>query len=587
MIAGWSRARFRATAVSVCLLAALASTWPLGLHLASTVPLGTETAATIPLFDIWTLWWSGARVWHGYTGFWDAPIFHPTPGAFAFSEPMPLPGLLAAPFFALGAPPALAHNVVLLATLTVNGMFGCRLARGMGVGRLPALLAGVLVVTLPFFAKLQGELPILSVAGTLAALDGGVRFGRDGRPSHAAAVAAGLVAQALSCQQLALYGVLLVGAACVVAGKQQRSSPAALARLAGAMALSAIAIYLFLRTPLAVHRQLGFARDEELVRSLSATPGDFLTRPWHALIPFPAREDPTTFTGGLFPGLGLMSLAVLGALGARGRGAETRAMSAAWHRFALGAVVGTALLALGLNVSVWGVRPFALLRALPGFDEIRSAFRAAVFGQLALVCVAASGLDTLTRGLSNRAWGQRLVLAAGLLAAAENLSLPAPLLEVPRTARTAWTAFVAAQPTGTVVVHVPFPAGRDVTDFSAEAWRMFRQIDHRQPLVNGYASNFPSTYREFMFAMGEAFPKPILACALRSVFGADLLIVDQDWLVAHHGAFGLAGPPAAAPETPDLAPLLSLAYADADVAIFRLAPPPGACPALRLDVGAR
>src|SRR5882724_1667071 len=151
-------------------------------------------------------------------------------------------------------------------------------ARGMGVGRLPALLAGILAVTLPFFAKLQGELPILMVAGTLAALDGAVRFGRDGRARDAAAVAAGMIAQALCCQQLALYGALLAFAACVVAGKQQRFSRATMLRLGGAVALSALVLYALWHTPLAVHRQLGFARDEELVRSLSATPGDFLTR---------------------------------------------------------------------------------------------------------------------------------------------------------------------------------------------------------------------------------------------------------------------------------------------------------------------
>src|SRR5207244_2453077 len=141
--------------------------------------------------------------------------------------------------------------------------------------------------------------------------------------------------------------------------------------------------------------------------------------------------------------------------------------------------------------------------------------------------------------------------------------------------------FIAAQRPSSVVAHVPFPAGRDVGDFSVEAWRMFHQIDHRRPLVNGYASNFPAAYREFMFTMGEAFPKPILACALRSVFGADVLIVDQPWLAAHRAAFGLAPKTPEDPDPPDLAPLLTPVYADADVAILPLPPPPAACPPMR------
>jgi hypothetical protein len=193
-----------------------------------------------------------------------------------------------------------------------------------------------------------------------------------------------------------------------------------------------------------------------------------------------------------------------------------------------------------------------------------------------LVFLAAFGLEALGRRVKARPHANQIVLAAGLLAAAENLSLPAPLLAVPRSPRTAWTAFVAAQPTGTVLAHVPFPAGADVEDFAVEGWRLYAQLDHGHPLVNGYASNFPAVTREFMFAMGAAFPKQILACALRTVFHADLLVVDRSWLSAHRSAFDV-----------EVMPLLASAYADATVAIYRLQPPPGVCPPMRIDVGGR
>ncbi len=127
-----------------------------------------------------------------------------------------------------------------------------------------------------------------------------------------------------------------------------------------------------------------------------------------------------------------------------------------------------------------------------------------------------------------------------------------------------------------MLAHVPFPAGPDVEDFAVEAWRLYAQIDHGRPLVNGYASNFPAVYREFMFAMDAAFPKQILACALRTVFHADLLVVDQDWLGSHRPAFDA-----------EVMPLLAPAYADAAVAIYRLHPPPGVCPPMRIDLGGR
>jgi hypothetical protein len=67
------------------------------------------------------------RLMHG-ADLWNAPIFHPIQGAFAFSEPLLLPGAIAAPLFARHAPPALAHNFAFLIVLSLGGIVACRLA---------------------------------------------------------------------------------------------------------------------------------------------------------------------------------------------------------------------------------------------------------------------------------------------------------------------------------------------------------------------------------------------------------------------------------------------------------------------------
>jgi hypothetical protein len=565
---GWPRRVWCSAVIAACLAAALGSTWPLALHLASAVPLGTESAATIPVFDVWTLWWSAERLAHGYADLWNAPIFHPAQAAFTFSEPLLLPGALAAPLFWLHAPPAFAHNFVLLTILCLNGMFGCRLVRALGVPRLPALLAAVLVTTLPFFAKVQGELPILAIGGTLAALDGVVRFGEDGRIEHAAAAAAGIVVQGLSCQQLALFSLLFVGAAGIVALAEREFARASVVRLASAALGAGVLLYLIARTPMNVHEELGFGRTDDLVQSLSAKPLDFLSRPASALLSFPPREDGAAYTGGLFPGVLLLGLAGFGAAAPWPDARRNR-----WRWYALGSCVVAFFLALGLNLSLAGWQPFATLRRLPGFGEVRSAFRCAVFVQIHLVILAAFGLAALGTRLHGSPRARAAVLGAGLFAAIENLSTPAPLLALPTSARTPWSSYIAGQPPGTVVAHVPFPKGGNVEDLAPEAWRMFAQLDHRQPLVNGYASNFPALHREFMFAMGEKFPEHMLACALRRVFDADLLVVDQDWLSAHQERFA------------ELATMLEPTYADATVAIFRLEPSMSECPPMRIDLG--
>jgi hypothetical protein len=545
---GWSRPAWYGAVLGACLAAALASTWPLAIHLASAVPLGTETAVTIPVFDVWTLWWSADRLLHGYAELWNAPIFHPVTGAFTFSEPLLLPGVLAAPLVAVHLAPALVHNLVLLGVLIASGLLGCRLARALGLARAPALLAAVLIVTLPFFAKMQGELPILAVAGALAALDGAVRFGANGRWRDALVFGLGLVAQWLSCQQLAAFAFLFAAAAAVVALRQRRFAPTALVRLGVAGAAAALVIYLSALVPIAVHRSMAFSRPTDLVESLSAGPGDFFTRPAGALLP--PHEDPARFTGGLFPGWIVLGLAIAGAR-----------RPAPWRWYLVGAAAGGLLLALGLTIPAG---PFALLRQLPGFAEIRSPFRAAVFLQLALVLLAARGLAAVKRA--------RLVPAIALLGALENLSVPARLVAIPPPA--SWTAWLAAQPAGTVVAHVPFPGEGTVEALASESWRLLAQIQHHQPLVNGYASNFPALHREVMFAMGNTFPDHALGCALHTVLGAQLMLVDRDWLSAHAERFAALGP------------MYLPVHQDDAVAVFRLTPAPGECPPVRLDVGA-
>jgi hypothetical protein len=111
-----------------------------------------------------------------------------------------------------------------------------------------------------------------------------------------------------------------------------------------------------------------------------------------------------------------------------------------------------------------------------------------------------------------------------------------------------------------------------VEDFAPEAWRMFAQLDHRQPLVSGYASHVPPLHREFMFAMGTSFPNRALACALRRAFDTDLVVVDQDWMSAHRSRFA------------ELTSMRDPIYTDDAVAIYRLAPSLSECPPMRLDV---
>src|SRR5262245_20511778 len=199
-------------AAALYLALAVAATWPLVRRLDDRLPLGSGDAATVPLVSAWTLWWTYDRLGHGLAGYWDAPIFYPTRGTFAFSEPMPLAGLISAPLFAAGASPALAHNLFLLAALCVNGLFGLAIARALRCGLLAALAAGALMVVLPYVHHQIGVLALVPLAGVLATLLALLRCAKRPSALRGALVGAAFAAAFLLCAQYALLlalGLLL------------------------------------------------------------------------------------------------------------------------------------------------------------------------------------------------------------------------------------------------------------------------------------------------------------------------------------------------------------------------------------------
>jgi len=105
------------------------------------------------------------RLPHLFAGYWDAPIFHPDPYAFALSEPMPLQGIAAAPVTFAGGSLVTAYNVVLLACLVATGLAaaGCcsawvAVAGGPGGG-------AMLVMLPPVHANLD-VLPLATLAAS-------------------------------------------------------------------------------------------------------------------------------------------------------------------------------------------------------------------------------------------------------------------------------------------------------------------------------------------------------------------------------------------------------------------------------------
>ena len=123
------------------------------------------------------------------------------------------------------------------------------------------------------------------------------------------------------------------------------------------------------------------------------------------------------------------------------------------------------------------------------------------------------------------------------------------------------------QPGKLVVAHVPLPQGLHVSDYEMEAWRMFAQIDHRRPMLNGYSGYFPSGYGTFQVDMDQNFPSDRLLCMMAFGMGVNTLVLDRSYLDERRALF----------ESDSLRGFFRPGYSDPGVVIVRLSPPPEAC----------
>jgi len=535
------------------LITTLVVTWPLALHWTNGFPLGTEQESTVPLFNTWTLWWGGDRIGHGLANFWQAPIFFPSEGTFSFSEPQPLTDLLVLVFWNLFDSPIVIYNLAVLLCLFLNGAFGYRVGRALEFSSWISLMGGMLMIGLPVIQKLLGVLPLLPIFGILWALEGFIRFGREGSIRMAMWAGAGLLVQLFTSQQLTLLFGLFVLPAGLLALFQRAYTPMAILKL-GSVGLAVMVLTVWYAWyPFQLHQSLAFTRSENLVAALSALPSNYFSKPLSASFAFPPKEDINTDTGGLFPGFGLVLLAAWGTVNGL-RQAEIRR----WTWYFLGTAACAFILSLGIHSPIDGGAVLALLRDwVPGFHELRSPFRFAILVQICLAVLSLHGLASLSRipCFSKNLLAMCLV---GLVAFSENVSVPQPLSAFPATASRPWVSWITAQKDRHILGHVPFPSGLHVSDYRIETERMLAQIIHQKPLINGYSGYFPPGYDRFQLDMAKNFPSPFLVCFLANELMADTLIIDRPWYEEHQESIA------------SFKELSHVAYRDTDVVMINL-----------------
>lgn len=493
--------------IGIYTLATLALTWPLASHATDSIPMGSEQSPTVPLFNLWTLGWNSSRIYLGYQGYWDAPIFYPVQGAFAFSEPQPLTGLIAAPFWTIS--PALAYNVVLLLFLFLNGLTVYWFLRRRGLAPVSALVAGLLALSLPFLTQERGVLHLMPIFGVFLAMDG--LWSLIENPSCWAGLRLGLGVSItfLVSEQFALFLVLLVVAAIPFLHPWVRQR-----RLWLSLGL-AVAIAAAFILPVAVPQvealeDMAFTRSDAAVARGSAHFADYL-RPSSATWQegwFPLRLQGNHR---LFPGTMLLVLAAAGVtIGLRGK------RNRKWTIFLGTGLLLAFLLSLGLNLRLGDWQPYELLRGhVPGFNNMRSPFRMGYFVQVYLLLLAATFLDSLVR--------QKRLIAALLFAGlvfVEVISRPTRLTPVPPTIE--GVAIVGP------AVFLPFPDGRSTSAYADTASWMTASLPQSTSLVNGYSGYFPSLHSQLKELLAD-FPTTAGSTALRAL-GVKTILIREGWM---------------------------------------------------------
>ena len=487
-------------ALTLYVVAAFVATWPLLLHVSTKLPMGTEPSPTVVLFNLWTMGWNAT--WPSQAGaeYWNAPIFHPAPGTFAFADPQPLTGLIATPLWHLS--PVLAYNGMLLTFLVLNAWSARSLLVARGFDAVTALFGGLFVQFLPFLAHERGVLQLQPLFPAVWAVDQVWKLAEHGRLRNGLGLGLAGAATFLMSEYLAVFLVMFLLPVVPLLWRELKRSARGLALAAGIGALLVLPV----AVPQAIWlNAFGFERSDRTVERFSASASDYLRRSpalWNT-------DSPDASNKHLSPGVILLVLAGAGAwVGLRSGGMRRR-----WSWFLLLAGAWALLLSLGPIPLMGSFAPYEAVRWIPGLASLRSPFRFAVFVQLAVALLAVAAIESLTkrRGLVT-------TLAIACLALIEILPRPSPMVDAPpRVERTDISS---------PVVFLPFVHGTNAADYFRTTAAMCALLPSGARLVNGYSGYFPELNSQLKVLM-EEFPTEPGMKALRTL-GVKSLFFELD-----------------------------------------------------------
>jgi hypothetical protein len=167
-------------------------TWPLPVHLG-----GVTHDYGDPLLNTWILWWT-TKALPLTAHWWNAPIFYPATGTFAFSEHLLGLAPISAPLIALTGSPLVGYNITFIASFVFSALGAHFLAYTLTRRHDAAFVAAVAFAFAPYRLAQVPHIQVLCAYWTPVCLAALHRYGRESATKWAALAAFAWLMQALS-----------------------------------------------------------------------------------------------------------------------------------------------------------------------------------------------------------------------------------------------------------------------------------------------------------------------------------------------------------------------------------------------------
>lgn len=335
----------------------IAYTWPLPAH----VLHGVAHDPGDPILNAWILWWT-TRAVPLTAHWWNAPIFYPAVGTFAFSEHLLGLAPLSAPIIALTHNALFGYNVTLLSTYVLSGLGMYFLAFTITERHDAAFVAGLAYAFAPYRLAQLPHIQMLASFWAPVCLAALHRYDREPRASWAALAAGAWLMQSLSNGYLLFFAsvLLLLWFLWFAVGRWSWRQISTLA-LCFALASVLIAPVLLGYKHILVDTY-GFSRGLGAIRDFSADVGSLLNTTdelwlwgWLHAVRKPEGE--------LFPGVTVAALALFAVIAARPFAATAEPTRTRWwlrRLFAASFVVLIVATILPAAYGTWRLQLFGI-----------------------------------------------------------------------------------------------------------------------------------------------------------------------------------------------------------------------------------